>query len=79
LEGSILTVKENTEALVVVTKEFGLEVNADKTKYVVMSLFTALFFTYHHLTHFTNHFTEIFLHCTFLHLSSPNSLHTSLY
>ena len=24
-------------------------------------LFTALFFTYHHLTHFTHHFTEIFI------------------
>ena len=33
LGGSINTVKENTEALVVATKEIGLEVNADKTKY----------------------------------------------
>ena len=32
--GSIHTVKENAEALVVATKETGLEVNADKTKYV---------------------------------------------
>ena len=31
------TVKENTEALAVATKETGLEVNADKTKYMVMS------------------------------------------
>ena len=30
-------VKENAEALVVATKEIGLEVNADKTNYVVMS------------------------------------------
>ena len=37
LEGSIHTVKENEEALVVATKEIGLEVNADKTKYMVMS------------------------------------------
>ena len=29
---SIHTVKENTEALVVATKEIGLEINADKTK-----------------------------------------------
>ena len=33
----IHTVKENAEALVVATKETGLEVNADKTKYMVMS------------------------------------------
>ena len=32
-----LLVKENAEALVVATKEIGLEVNADKTKYMVMS------------------------------------------
>jgi len=31
------TVKENAEALVVGTKEIGLEVNADKTKYMIMS------------------------------------------
>ena len=37
LGGSIHTVKENVEALVVATKEIGLEVNADKTKYMVMS------------------------------------------
>ena len=36
LEESIHSVKENTEALVVATKEIGLEVNADKTKYMVM-------------------------------------------
>ena len=34
---SIHTVKEKAEALVVATKEIGLEVNADKTKYMVMS------------------------------------------
>jgi hypothetical protein len=36
-EGSVHTIKENAEALVVVSKETRLEVNADKTKYVVMS------------------------------------------
>ena len=36
--GTIHTVKENAEALVVATKETGLEVNADKTKYMFMSL-----------------------------------------
>ena len=35
--GSIHTVKENAEAVVVAAKEIGLEVNADKTKYMVMS------------------------------------------
>jgi hypothetical protein len=30
-------VKGNAEALVVATKEIGLEVNADKTEYMVMS------------------------------------------
>jgi len=34
---SVHTVKENTEALIVVKKEIGHEVNVDKTKYVVMS------------------------------------------
>ena len=37
LGGSTNTVKENAEALVVATKEIGLEVNADKTKYMIMS------------------------------------------
>jgi hypothetical protein len=34
---SVHTVKENAEALVVATKETGLEVNANKTKYMIMS------------------------------------------
>ena len=33
---SIHTLKENSEALVAATREIGLEVNADKTKYIVM-------------------------------------------
>jgi len=37
LGGSVHTVKKNAEALVVATKETGLEVNTDKTKYVLMS------------------------------------------
>ena len=37
LGGSVHTVKENEKALVVATKQIGLEVNADKTKNVVMS------------------------------------------
>jgi sorting nexin-29 len=37
LGGSVHAVKENAEALVVATKEIGLEVNVDKTKYMVMS------------------------------------------
>jgi hypothetical protein len=35
--GSVHTVKENAEALVVASKEIGLEVNADKTTYMFMS------------------------------------------
>jgi len=37
LGGSIHTLKENAEALVAATRETGLEVSADKTKYMVMS------------------------------------------
>jgi len=37
LGGSVHTVKENAEALIVASKEIGLEVNAYKTKYMVMS------------------------------------------
>ena len=36
LGGSINTLKENAEALVAATRENGLEISADKTKYVVM-------------------------------------------
>ena len=34
---NVHSIKENTEALVVTSKKTGLEVNADKTKYMVMS------------------------------------------
>ena len=37
LGGNTHTVKENAETLVGATKEIGLEVNADKTKYMIMS------------------------------------------
>jgi hypothetical protein len=37
LGGSLRAVKESAEALMVAAKEIGLEVNADKTKYMVMS------------------------------------------
>jgi len=37
LGGSIHYLKENAEALVAATRETGLEVRADKTKYMVMS------------------------------------------
>jgi hypothetical protein len=37
LGGSIYTIKNITEALVVTRKETGLEVNAEKTKNMVMS------------------------------------------
>jgi hypothetical protein len=34
---SVHTIQKNTETLVGVWKEIGLEVNADKTKYMVLS------------------------------------------
>jgi len=34
--GSVHTIKKNTEALVVASKEIALGVNADNTKYTVM-------------------------------------------
>ena len=37
LGGIVRTIEKNTEALVVVSKEMVLEVNADKSKYTVMS------------------------------------------
>jgi len=36
LAARVHTINENTEALIVASKKIGLEVNADKTKYVVM-------------------------------------------
>jgi len=38
LGGSIHTIKENKETLIVASKEIGVEINADKTKYMAMSL-----------------------------------------
>jgi hypothetical protein len=37
LGGSVLTTKKKAEALAVARKKIGLEVNADKTKYMVKS------------------------------------------
>jgi len=37
LGGSVHSIKKNTEALIVAGKEIGREVNAEKTKYMVMS------------------------------------------
>ena len=37
LGGSIHTVRKNTETLLIASKKKGLEVNAEKTKYMVMS------------------------------------------
>jgi hypothetical protein len=34
---SIRTIRNNTEALLIASKEIGLEVNVEKTKYMVMS------------------------------------------
>jgi hypothetical protein len=36
-EAYIMCIKKNAEALVVVSKENGAEVNANKTKYMIMS------------------------------------------
>jgi len=38
LGGSVHTIKENAQALVVASKEIGLEVNADKTKSMVIRM-----------------------------------------
>jgi protein associated with RNAse G/E len=37
LGGSVHAIKKNTEDLVVASKEIGLEINVEKTKYMVMS------------------------------------------
>ena len=37
MAGSVHTTRENAEALIMASKETGLEVNAEKTKYMVMS------------------------------------------
>ena len=37
LGGSVYNLKENGEALVAAIREIGLEISADKTKYMVMS------------------------------------------
>ena len=34
---SVCTIEKNTEAFVATSKEIGLEVSADKTKYMIMS------------------------------------------
>jgi len=41
LGGNILTVKENAKTLVAATREIGLEVSANKSKYMVMSQYNA--------------------------------------
>jgi hypothetical protein len=35
--GSVHTIKEKAKTLLVALKEIGIEINADKTKYMVMS------------------------------------------
>jgi hypothetical protein len=37
LGGNIDTIKKNTETLIDVSKEVGLEINVDKTKYILLS------------------------------------------
>jgi hypothetical protein len=38
LRGSVHTIQKNTEALIIASKQSGLGVNVDKTKYMIMSL-----------------------------------------
>jgi len=37
LVGSFHTIKKNRESVLIASKEIGLDVNADKTKYMIMS------------------------------------------
>jgi len=37
LGGTVNTMKEKAEALIMASKETGVEINADKTKYIIMS------------------------------------------
>ena len=49
LEGSVHTIKENAEAILVASKGIGLEVNADKTK--SHSFYTFLYYSYSVYSH----------------------------
>jgi hypothetical protein len=37
LSDNVNTVKENTEALIEASRDIGLEINTEKTKYIIMS------------------------------------------
>jgi hypothetical protein len=80
LGGSIHAVKKNTEAVVVSSKEIGLEVNAEKTKFIlglpgprgfILFLLSAVKFT---ATFQSLHYTVLFLFISVSIISFTNYL-----
>jgi hypothetical protein len=74
LGGNVHTIKKNTEALIVASKGIGLEVNADKSKYIVMSRDQNT--RQHHNIKIENKFFEWVQHLRYLgtNLTNQNSI-----